>query len=166
MSKTTNQIAQVLQDKLEPHIPRVSEATAYLVKNAGVSPTMCTESFNGLANALVLCHFLAAKSGWWQKPDGSDIDPNDPYVFGTKISLIHSEISEALEGGRKNTWDEHLMHRRTVEVEFADAIIRIFDTAGAMGLDVAGALIEKLAYNQQRADHKLAARAGAGGKAF
>jgi hypothetical protein len=51
------------------------------------------------------------------------------------------------------------------EVEFADCIIRILDTCAALGLDVAGAVIEKNRYNRQRADHKLAARA-AGGKKY
>ena len=82
------------------------------------------------------------------------------------MALIHSEISEALEGGRKGKMDDHLPHRYAVEVELADALIRIFDTAGAMKLDLAGAVIEKLAYNQQRADHKPENRFAEGGKAF
>jgi hypothetical protein len=35
-----------------------------------------------------------------------------------------------------------------------------------MGYDLAGAIMEKLAYNQQRADHKPEARAAEGGKSF
>jgi hypothetical protein len=38
--------------------------------------------------------------------------------------------------------------------------------AGGLGLDLPGAIAEKLAYNARRADHKPAARASAGGKAF
>lgn len=120
----------------------------------------------GIEQGVAVCHGLASLSGWWKKPDGTAIDPRDPYVFGTKIALIHSEVSEALEGGRKNKMDDHLSHRPAVEVELADAVIRIFDTAGAMRLDLAGAIIEKLAYNQQRADHKVENRAKPGGKEF
>ena len=87
-------------------------------------------------------------------------------TFATKIALIHSEVSEALEGHRKNLKDDHLPHRTSVEVELADAIIRILDLAGAMKLDVSGAVIEKLAYNQHRADHKLEVRGENNGKRF
>jgi hypothetical protein len=125
-----------------------------------------TNMTNGMLAATVVCHQLAARSGWWQQKNGTPIDANDPNVFGTKIALIHSEVSEAMEGGRKNKMDDHLPHRRADEVELADALIRIFDLAGARGLDVAGAALEKLAYNQQRADHKPENRALEGGKSF
>ncbi len=53
-----------------------------------------------------------------------------------------------------------------VEVELADAVIRIFDLAGALGLDVAGAITEKMEYNLNRADHKLENRSKENGKSF
>ncbi len=65
----------------------------------------------------------------------------------------------------KGLMDDKLPHRDGREVEFADCIIRILDTAAALGLDVAGAVIEKNRFNAQRADHKLAVRA-AGGKRY
>jgi hypothetical protein len=60
--------------------------------------------------------------------------------------------------------DDHLPERRMIEVELADAVIRILDTAAAEGLDLAGALQEKFAYNQTRADHKIENRRKANGK--
>lgn len=80
------------------------------------------------------------------------------------IALIHSEISEALEGVRKNCPDDKLPHRKMEEVELADALIRIFDYAGAHNLDLGGALVEKMAYNRSRADHKPENRRKEGGK--
>jgi len=48
----------------------------------------------------------------------------------------------------------------------ADAIIRIADLAGYLGLDLDGAIKEKMAYNAKREDHKIENRSAPGGKAF
>jgi len=112
-----------------------------------------------------ICHGAAAASGWWGSEKISDPRGN-PLCFSNKLALIHSEISEALEGDRKSKMDEHLPHRQSREVELADAIIRCFDLGGAFGLDIGGAIAEKLAYNAQRADHKPANRVQEGGKAY
>ena len=106
-----------------------------------------------------LCHGLAFQSGWWNGVDETDI-----HVRCTKLALVHSEVSEALEGARKDLMDDHLPHRKMEEVELADAIIRIFDYAETQGYDVGKTMVEKLVYNQQRADHKLENRAKSGGK--
>jgi NTP pyrophosphatase (non-canonical NTP hydrolase) len=53
-----------------------------------------------------------------------------------------------------------------LEVELADLMIRALDLAGAMDLDLGGAVAEKLLYNQSRADHKPENRALEGGKKF
>ena len=51
------------------------------------------------------------------------------------------------------------------EVELADTVIRIMDYAGRWGLDIGGAIMEKLEYNKNRADHKIENRK-LGGKKF
>jgi NTP pyrophosphatase (non-canonical NTP hydrolase) len=107
-------------------------------------------------------HKVSKDAGWW-----NDLNYNNTPVFiGTKFALIHSEVSEAFEAYRKDTKDDHLPDRSGVEVELADVLIRIFDLAGFLKLDLENAIIEKTAYNQQRKDHKLEARNAPGGKKF
>ena len=117
-------------------------------------------NINALAYGILAANVAV---GWYDDPKtGKRIDRN----VGEMIALAHSELSEALEGHRKGLQDDHLPHRPALEVELADAVIRILDLAAAAGLDIGGAVAEKLIYNSQRADHKREARAAAGGKAL
>ena len=109
--------------------------------------------------------------GWWTNLEtGEDLTSK----LGEKpkrnvpemLCLVHSEVSEAMEGYRKNLMDDKLPHRSMLEVELADAVIRILDMCGGLGLDLQGAIYEKLAYNAQRADHKVENRLKENGKKF
>lgn len=118
-----------------------------------------TKDFSASMNLFACeCHRRSLAAGWWATPESSNI--------GAKLCLIHSEISEALEGYRKNLMDDHLPNRPMVEVELADAMIRIGDLAAALNLDLGGAIVEKMEYNLHREDHKVEARQAANGKAF
>lgn len=103
-----------------------------------------------------ICNGLAADNGWW----------DNPRPVPELLMLCVSELAEAMEGARKDLMDDHLTHRKMLEVELADTVIRVFDMAGGLGLDIGGAIAEKLAYNCQRADHKPENRAKEGGKKF
>lgn len=118
-----------------------------------------------------LCHHNSKQAGWWQR-DQAVINAVPPeltayaraLVVLAKLDLQHSELSEATEGFRKDLQDDHLPDRKMIEVELADAMIRIFDLAEWLQLNIGAAMLEKLAYNRQRADHKMENRDKPGGK--
>lgn len=134
----------------------------------------------GTVNALRdHCHNAAAKSGWWtHRKTGLDlvsvirspVNPAQELLAGAlvaqKLALVHSEVSEALEGHRKDKMDEHLPHLPSIGVELADAFIRICDTAGALNIDLGRCVAEKMLYNADRADHKPENREAVGGKSY
>ena len=107
------------------------------------------------------CHGRAKHAGWW-----TDIKTGKPLERnkGEMLALIHSEVSEVLEGVRKNSMDDHITTRKSEEVELADVLIRVFDYAGGFNLDVGAALVEKMNYNRSRADHKIENRLKGDGK--
>lgn len=113
-----------------------------------------------------LCHIQSLSAGWWHDPETGELHDLTPERFAQKLCLIHSEVSEAMEGHRKGLMDDKLPHREMVEVELADAVIRIYDLAGRAGYDVVGAMLEKLKYNARRADHKIESRLAVGGKSY
>lgn len=120
------------------------------------------------------CHGASLAAGWWQDlKTGTDYRAEvragtrlGKALVAEKLCLTHSEISEAMEGHRKGLMDDKLPHRPMIEVELADAVIRIADLAGALGLDLGGAISDKMAFNAVRPDHKLEARQAEGGKAY
>lgn len=104
------------------------------------------------------CYLTALRKGWHDKPR----------EFGTDIALIHSELSEALEDARakgdgeniNDTWYEGTKRKPCgVPSELADAVIRIFDTSIKWGIDIEAAILEKMAFNEDRSFRH-------GGKAF
>ena len=120
------------------------------------------ENILGLNQCAKDCHEAAVKGGWWHDSNGNKKDRN----VGELLCLIHSEISEAMEGARKDLMDTHLKHRSMMEVELADAIIRIFDLAESRKFNLGETIYEKLEYNKNRADHKIDNRLKEGGKKF
>jgi NTP pyrophosphatase (non-canonical NTP hydrolase) len=128
-----------------------------------VNKQLISDNFKELlSTALKHCHAEQVKNGWWADlATGENLIETGNFNVGEKLMLIVSEIAEAMEADRKNLMDDKLPHRKGIEVELADAIIRIGDLGGALGLDLAGAVTEKLEYNSKRIDHKPEYRATA-----
>ena len=100
-------------------------------------------SSNGgqIAQMQTAIHKTAREKGWWDEPRQAP----------ECIALMHSELSEALEGYRLgNPMSEKIAPFSQIEEELADVIIRILDYAEANSFEIEKALMAKMAYNETR----------------
>lgn len=106
-------------------------------------------------------HAEAKAKGWWEEGKTSIVE---------KLALIHSEVSEALEEYRvretplNQMWWQDPDVSQTFSgyeappgvkpegfgVELADVVIRVFDLAEWLGIDLANAIKVKMKYNKTR----------------
>ncbi len=76
---------------------------------------------------------------------------DQPAEDGTRIALMHSELSEALEAIRiDDPVSSKIPPFSSVEEEFADVVLRVMDFGTYRGLKVAEAILAKLDYNRGR----------------
>lgn len=73
----------------------------------------------GLDVLSALLHETAIEKGFWDKPKNFD-------VFGSKLALIHSEVTEVLEAIRKKKGSEEIVE------EMVDILIRTLDMYASM----------------------------------
>lgn len=149
------------------------------MKSDSIDPEMSSDAviqaqadvIEGLIKAVH--HDWALGRGWWHDLEtgeylGADYPagqrPKGSKAVGDQIALIHSEISEAYEGHRKNKQDKDCPEFSNFEIELADAMIRILDTAGGLNLRLAEAFVAKMKFNHHRPDHKPENRRAEGGK--
>ena len=77
----------------------------------------------------------------WEVPCKEDWDR--PNRIPTLLALMHSEVSEALEGFRAGD-------RENVAEEMADVVIRVLDFTGGLGIDLDKEIADKMAKNRKR----------------
>ena len=134
------------------------------VANDNFTEADLIELERSIDSIVAICHKMNAH--WWIDPITGEDLRGQTLIVPTKMALMHSEISEALEGHRKDAMDDKLPHLPAVETEMADLFIRAGDLAGAMGWKVGRAAREKQAFNLIRPDHKVENRVKKGGKKY
>lgn len=92
-----------------------------------------------------LCHSIAAEKGFWTDQYSSRTQTEMRTIRA--LALITSEVSEAIEALRKN--DAGLASTEFSE-EIADILIRTFDLAGALCLDLNEIVNKKIQKNRLR----------------
>lgn len=105
-------------------------------------------------------HATAREKGWWGNGGTRHLpDPEDGpgRNVGEVLALVHSEVSEALEiyrargvAGLRERWTRKDGKPEGFVVELADVLIRTADLAGALGVDLEKAVLDKLEFNRGR----------------
>jgi NTP pyrophosphatase (non-canonical NTP hydrolase) len=76
---------------------------------------------------------------------------NTPRTLAEQIALQHSELSEVLEADRYgNPVSQKVPELSQIEEEYADLLIRVFDTAEKHTLRLGPAVLAKMAFNRTR----------------
>ena len=101
-------------------------------------------------------HQNSINKGFWDDCVNLNGEGLNPELVQSKIPeklcLIHSEVSECLEEFRVGVLEESNLGTKPVGFpsELADVVIRCYDLAGSLGIDLGSAIERKHAYNLTR----------------
>ena len=104
------------------------------------------------------CYVEARERGFYadyeelyaQMSDGAAQDVLRSMFISQRVGLIASELGELIDALRKPKVSEKIPPFSEVEEELADAVIRILDFAGFMGIDLQSVVAAKLEMNRSR----------------
>lgn len=90
------------------------------------------------------CHQVSKDKGWQE----------EKRTFGDLISLMHSELSEALEEFRTGRRYDEVYWKdgkpEGIPIELADVLIRVLQFCGTYDVDIQNAFDTKMAFNMTR----------------
>jgi NTP pyrophosphatase (non-canonical NTP hydrolase) len=113
------------------------EAFRHTLRKALARPAVAVKTLNDMAREVLA---INTANGWnVLKPEEWD----DTYKVPTVLALIHSEVSEALEGFRHGD-------KANFAEELADIQIRLLDCAGGLGIDLDAEVAAKMTKNRSR----------------
>jgi len=113
---------------------------------------------NTVESLVIDAHENAVNHGFWDDLQNTDNDLDlewhkiafknpvceiDVNAISTRLMLIVGEVAEAQEGLRHND-------RSNFAEELADIVIRVFDLAGGLDIDLEAEIIKKMATNASR----------------
>ncbi len=97
---------------------------------------------NGIQTEISAC---AREHGWYES------GAMTPERISNRLMLVNTELCEvihAINDGNKE--DAHCPGFSNMEIECADAVIRLFSLAGECGFSLGAAMLAKMAYNETR----------------
>lgn len=134
------------------------------VKPVLAQPTAALDMLSGkpLTTMAAEIHADNIKAGWWKRDYEITAAEGKVYYtiprnIGELLCLVHSEISEAFEGWVAGGQDDKLPDRPMLEVELADAAIRLFDILGYYQVPVDAVIAELGVISEESAwpDHGM-----------
>lgn len=133
----------------DPQLIEAQQCAMRMVEQAGAAGLMPSEIMLliGMAAFTEVAHSNSARKGFW---DGTRLPDMPVETMASKIALMHSELSEMLEGVRKPGPDSHCMQYTSEEIELADLMIRAADYAEARQLRLGHAIVAKMRFNASR----------------
>lgn len=98
-----------------------------------------------VSELVALAHATARGKGFHDDTPGVCIGstPEDARAVLSWLMLIGTEVAEAAEAVRRGDAENFAE-------ELADVVIRVFDTAGALGVDLERAILAKMDTNRER----------------